>query len=159
MRHEIRIDLDELTPWETGLKVFESHGAYVRVVFDGIPNPAEGVVAAVTEDFVVLERREEHSDTDSGDATWIRRDRIVTVTARYHYFDRYLEAKKRIDEDPTIIEQVSNALNALRRQGHPQPAGRRGRDGYPTYADVAATLEGISALQVEAAIELLNETT
>jgi hypothetical protein len=61
MRHEVRIDVDELTPWETGLEVFEGHGAYVRVVIDGIPDPVEGVVAAVAEDFVVLEHRDEEA--------------------------------------------------------------------------------------------------
>jgi hypothetical protein len=159
MRQEVRIDLDELNPWSTGLEVFASHRAYVRVVIDGVPDPVEGEVAAVTEDFVVLERRADDADTDTGDATWIRRDRIVTVTSRYHYFDRYLEAKKRVAQDPTILDRVRDALEAFRRQGHPPPTGPKGIGGYPTYSDVAATLDGISSLQVEAAIELLDEAT
>jgi hypothetical protein len=159
MRHEVRIDAEDLRPWDSGLEVFESHGAYVRVAIVGVPDPIEGEVAAVTEDFVVLERRDDDSDTDKGDATWIRRDRIVTVTSRYHYFDRYLEAKKRVAQDPTILDRVRDAVEAVRRPGHPPPTGPRGVGGYPTYSDVAATLDGISSLEVEAAIELLDEAT
>jgi hypothetical protein len=153
VQDRIRIELnEEPQPWREGLTAFASRGVLAHITVEGVPETLEGHLVELGDDFVVIETGP--SET-SGEATWIRRDRILTVTASYEYFDRYLIVKEGVEQDPTIIERVREALDEFRRQGHHPAPTRDGR--YPTFVDIAATIDDISALQVEAALDLLGD--
>jgi hypothetical protein len=101
----LELDFDEELPWLHGLKGLAWRGATVLVHVDGLDVPVGGELSHADDEAIVIVTPD-HDDPERGLATWVPRDRVISVAARFRQADLQAERQRRVAGDTDLLDQV-----------------------------------------------------
>jgi hypothetical protein len=150
----LEIDVNDEVPWKYGLRWVALNNAMIVVRVEGLDAaPVAGELVHATDDDLVITTPAD-GEPERGDAIWIPRARVITVTVPYRYADLQAERRQRLEADADLLERVRlAALGHLDQIRHIGSLTVRG----PIPGTLARELGGeVSDTDVELALEILT---
>jgi hypothetical protein len=101
----LEVDHDEDPPWKYGLLTLAVRGATVLVHVEGLEVPIGGELSHVSDEAVVIVTTD-RDDPSRGQATWVPRERVISVSARFRQADLQAERRQRVANDTELLARV-----------------------------------------------------
>jgi hypothetical protein len=151
----LRIASGEPSPWDAGLRRLVLQGVLAEIYVDGLSDPVEGTLVAVTDEHLVVVAPAPSGAAGDGRAMYLRLDRVIAAVVDFETIGHSPEEQARASVDAELVERVREAHSwlaaSVKRRGHRISCE-------PTPAQLADVLGDVTLTEVELALSLLRRT-